>query len=81
MGMSTTIGLPPRYIILLESPSRERTSGQASHKYQTSGGQLIGGALIGAEVRSYAGKLVGYQFTFILMGSVVLLMILFNYRP
>ena len=76
MGMSTTIGSPQRYIMLVESPSWERTSGQASHKYQTSGGQLIGGALIGAEVGSYAGKLVGYQFTFILMGNVVLLMIL-----
>ena len=48
VGMSTAIGSPPRYIMLVESPPRERASGQAIINIITSAGQLIGGALIGA---------------------------------
>lgn len=74
VGMSTAIGSPPRYIMLLESPPKERASGQALINIITSAGQLIGGALIGAVIGSYAGKLAGYQFTYILIGVVAISM-------
>lgn len=74
VGMSTAIGSPPRYIMLVESPPKERASGQALINIITSAGQLIGGALIGAVIGSYAGKLAGYQFTYILIGVVAISM-------
>ena len=59
VGMSTAIGSPPRYIMLLESPPKDRASGQALINIITSVGQLMGGALIGAVIGSYAGQPCG----------------------
>ena len=74
VGMSTAIGSPPRYIMLVESPPQERASGQAILNIITSAGQLIGGALIGAFVGSYAGKLIGYQYAYLSIGFVAIIM-------
>jgi MFS family permease len=74
VGMSTAIGSPPRYIMLIESPPNERASGQALINIITSGGQLIGGALIGAVIGSYAGNLTGYQFAYLLIALVAIIM-------
>ncbi len=74
VGMSTAIGSPPRYIMLVESPPKERASGQALINIITSAGQLLGGALIGAVIGSYAGLLRGYEFAFVLMGFVAITM-------
>lgn len=68
VGLSTAIGSPPRYIMLVESPASERASGQAIINIITSMGQLLGGALIGAFIGSYAGKLIGYQYAYIFIG-------------
>jgi EmrB/QacA subfamily drug resistance transporter len=74
VGMSTAIGSPPRYIMLVESPPKDRASGQALINIITSLGQLIGGALIGALIGSYAGKILGFQLTFIIIGFVAIIM-------
>jgi len=74
VGMSTTIGSPPRYIMLVESPPSERASGQALLNIITSVGQLVGGALVGAFIGSYAGELVGYQYAYIFIGVVAIVM-------
>lgn len=74
VGMSTAIGSPPRYIMLVESPPKERASGQALINIITSVGQLIGGALIGAVIGSYAGELLGYEYAFLVMGFVAIIM-------
>ena len=74
VGMSTTIGSPPRYIMLVESPPSERASGQALLNIITSVGQLVGGALVGAFIGSYAGELVGYQYAYIFIGLVAIVM-------
>lgn len=76
VGMSTAIGSPPRYIMLIESPPKERASGQALINIITSVGQLMGGALIGAVIGSYAGKIVGYQLAYISIGFVAIAMII-----
>jgi MFS family permease len=62
VGLSTSIGSPPRYIMLLESPPQDRASGQAIINIITSIDQLIGGALIGAFIGSFTGELIGYQY-------------------
>ncbi len=74
IGMSTAIGSPPRYIMLLESPPQERASGQALINILTSVGQLMGGALIGAVIGSYAGKIEGYQLAYLAIGFVAVMM-------
>jgi MFS family permease len=74
VGMSTAIGSPPRYIMLVESPPKERASGQALINIITSAGQLIGGALIGAVIGSYAGDLAGYEYAFLFMAMVAIIM-------
>ncbi len=78
VGMSTAIGSPPRYIMLVESPPQERASGQAILNIITSAGQLIGGALIGAFVGSYAGQLIGYQYAYLFIGFAAIVMTIFT---
>jgi EmrB/QacA subfamily drug resistance transporter len=74
IGMSTAIGSPPRYIMLIESPPNERASGQALINILTSVGQLMGGALIGAVIGSYAGKIGGYELAYLCIGFVAIVM-------
>ena len=74
VGMSTTIGSPPRYIMLAETPPRERASGQALLNIITSAGQLVGGALVGAFIGSYNGQLMGYQYAYLFIGLVAIVM-------
>ena len=82
IGMSTAIGSPPRYIMLLESPKKERSSGQGILNIVTSIGQLIGGALIGAFVGSFAGELIGYQYAFLFIGfaAIIMTILAFNLK-
>ncbi|MDD3985511.1 MAG: MFS transporter [Methanobacterium sp.] len=74
VGMSTAIGSPPRYIMLIESLPKERASGQALINIITSFGQLSGGAIIGAVIGSYNGTVNGYQIAYIAIGCVAILM-------
>ncbi|AXV39063.1 MFS transporter [Methanobacterium sp. BAmetb5] len=76
VGMSTTIGSPPRYIMLVETPPRERASGQALLNIITSAGQLVGGALVGAFIGSYDGQIMGYQYAYLFIGLVAIVMAL-----
>lgn len=82
IGMSTAIGSPPRYIMLLESPPKYRAAGQGILNIITSIGQLIGGALIGAFIGSFAGAIVGYEYAFIFMGisAVFMAVLAFNLK-
>lgn len=74
VGMSTTIGSPPRYIMLVESPPQDRASGQALLNIITSVGQLVGGALVGAFIGSYTGELMGYQYAYLFIGLIAVIM-------
>ena len=76
VGMATVIGSPPRYIMIVESPPKHRASGQALININSSAGQLIGGALLGAIIGSQAGKMGGYQSAFMIMGFVAIVMTL-----
>ena len=52
LGLITVIGSPLRYIMLSETPSEKRASGQALINIVSSAGQLVGGALIGGIIAS-----------------------------
>ena len=79
VGMATVIGSPPRYIMIVESPPKHRASGQALININSSAGQLIGGALIGAIIGSQAGKMGGYQSAFLIMGCVAIVMTILSF--
>lgn len=79
VGMATVIGSPPRYIMIVESPPKHRASGQALININSSAGQLIGGALIGAIIGSQAGMMGGYQSAFMIMGCVAIIMTILSF--
>jgi EmrB/QacA subfamily drug resistance transporter len=76
VGLGTVLGSPLRYIMLTESPPQERASGQALINFNSSAGQLIGGALIGAVIASQNGTIAGYESAYILIGGVAIFMFL-----
>lgn len=69
MGLITILGSPLRYIMLSESPPKERASGQALININSSAGQLIGGAFIGTVIASQTG-LSGFETAYLLMAVV-----------
>lgn len=69
MGLITILGSPLRYIMLSESPPKERASGQALININSSVGQLIGGAFIGTVIASQTG-LSGYETAYLLIAFV-----------
>ena len=75
MGLITILGSPLRYIMLSESPAKERASGQALININASAGQLIGGAFIGTVIASQTG-LSGFETAYLLI-AVVGVVILF----
>ncbi len=76
IGLSSVLGSPLRYIMLSESPASKRAAGQALININSSVGQLIGGALIGAVIASQGSSAQGYQSAYILIGLVALIMTL-----
>lgn len=74
IGLSSVLGSPLRYIMLSESPSSKRAAGQALININSSVGQLIGGALIGAVIASQGSSAQGYQSAYILIGFVAVAM-------
>ena len=76
LGLSSVLGSPLRYIMLSESPASKRAAGQALININSSVGQLIGGALIGAVIASQAGTTMGYQSAYLLIGCVAIVMTL-----
>lgn len=76
VGLGTVLGSPLRYIMLTESPPKERASGQALINFNSSAGQLVGGALIGAVIASQNSTIAGYGSAYILIGCVAIVMFL-----
>jgi len=67
---------PLRYIMLLESPASKRAAGQALININSSVGQLVGGALIGAVIASQGGTAICYQSPYFLIGCIAIVMTL-----
>ena len=76
IGLSSVLGSPLRYIMLSESPANKRAAGQALININSSVGQLVGGALIGAVIASQGGTALGYQSAYFLIGCVAIVMAL-----
>ena len=79
VGMVTIIGAPLRYIVLCEAKPTERGAGQAIVNMLSSAGQLIGGALIGGIIASFAG-ILGYKISLILAAVVAFIAFLFTLK-
>jgi MFS family permease len=60
--------------MLNESSATERASAQGILSLNTSMGQLIGGALVGAVAASFGGGFNGYATAFLAVGVVMLIM-------
>ncbi len=76
LGLITIIGAPLRYIMLSETPPKYRASGQALININASAGQLIGGALLGGLIASQGGNYAGYEFAYLCVGIIAILMLL-----
>ena len=79
VGLVTIIGAPLRYIVLSEAKPIERGAGQAIVNMLSSAGQLIGGALIGGIIASFAG-IMGYKISLILASAVAFIAFLFTLK-
>jgi MFS family permease len=62
--------------MLSESPANKRAAGQALININSSVGQLVGGALIGAVIASQGGTALGYQSAYFLIGCIAVIMAL-----
>ncbi|MDR3291522.1 MAG: MFS transporter [Methanobrevibacter sp.] len=71
-GLLTIVGSPLRYIILSETPPGTRGAGQAIVNILSTTGQLVGGALIGALIASFGGRIIGYHISFLIVGIIAL---------
>jgi EmrB/QacA subfamily drug resistance transporter len=78
IGLGTVLGSPLRYIMLSESPPQKRAAGQALINFNSSAGQLVGGALIGAIIASQGGLVVGYESAYIFIGLIAVAMVLLS---
>ena len=79
VGLVTIIGAPLRYIVLTEAKPYERGAGQAIVNMLSSAGQLIGGALIGGIIASFAG-ILGYKISLLLAAIVALVAFAFTLK-
>lgn len=79
LGLGTVLGSPLRYIMLTESPPEKRASGQALINFNSSTGQLVGGALIGALIGSQAVKIIGFQSAYIFISFIAIGMMLLTF--
>ncbi len=73
-GLGILLGAPLRYVILNEAPASERAAAQGVLTLDTSIGQLVSSALVGAVAASLGGGVAGYSTAFLSVGAVMLLM-------
>lgn len=75
LGLGILLGAPLRYVMLNEARSSDRASAQGVLALNTSVGQLVGGALVGAVAASFGGGMSGYTTAFLAVGVVMAVMI------
>lgn len=76
VGLSSLLGAPVRYIMLNEFPVTERAAGQGLININSSTGQLIGGALIGAIIASMGGGVDAFGFAYIFLAFTAVILTL-----
>ncbi|MGB9837737.1 MAG: MFS transporter [Methanothermobacter sp.] len=80
LGIISVIGSPLRYIMLSETPPRHRASGKALINILSSGGQLVGGALIGGIISSIGSEITGYRASFLFLVAVAFTLFILSTR-
>jgi len=75
LGLGILLGAPLRYVMLNETPSSERASAQGVLALNTSVGQLVGGAMVGAVAASFGGGINGYTLAFVVVGIAMTVMV------
>jgi len=75
LGLGILLGAPLRYVMLNETRASDRASAQGVLALNTSVGQLVGGALVGAVAASFGGGMTGYTTAFLAVGIVMAAMI------
>lgn len=80
LGLSGILGAPLRYIVLNEAPAKDRGSAQGLLSINTSFGQIIGAALLGAIISSQQGQLSGFNISYTLLGMIAFIMFLLAIR-
>lgn len=75
LGLGILLGAPLRYVMLNETRTSDRASAQGVLTLNTSVGQLIGGALVGAVAASFGGGMNGYTTAFLVVGIVMVVMV------
>jgi MFS family permease len=82
LGLGILLGAPLRYIMLNEAPASERASAQGILTLNTSVGQMLGGAMVGAMAASFGGGVDGFSRAFLVVGiiAVVLTVVSFGLK-
>lgn len=76
LGLSSLLGATLRYIMLNEAPVRERAAAQGIISLETSLGQLVGGAMVGAVAASRGGGVPGFSAAFLVVAAAFWLLLL-----
>jgi len=74
LGLGILLGAPLRYIMLNEAPASERASAQGILTLNTSVGQMIGGAMVGAVAASFGGGVDGFSRAFLVVGFIAIIL-------
>ncbi len=74
LGLGILLGAPLRYIMLNEAPASERASAQGILTLNTSVGQMLGGAMVGAIAASFGGGGSGFATAFLVVGVIAMLL-------
>ena len=75
-GLAGILGAPLRYIVLNESPLKDRAAAQGLLSITTSFGQIIGAALLGAIITSQGSNISGYNISYAFLAVVAFIMFL-----
>ena len=77
-GLSGILGAPLRYIVLNEAPIKDRAASQGLLSINTSFGQIIGAALLGAIITSQGSNISGYYTSYTFLAIVAFIMFILS---
>jgi EmrB/QacA subfamily drug resistance transporter len=76
LGLSGILGAPLRYIVLNETPMKDSAAAQGLLSINTSFGQIIGAAIMGAVIASQGSQLSGFNTSYAFLATIALAMII-----
>lgn len=79
-GLSGILGAPLRYIVLNEAPLKDRAASQGLLSINTTFGQIMGAALLGAIITSQGSNISGYNTSYAFLAIVAFIMFILALR-